>query len=69
MIPAGKLDEREENLVSLALEGDTAAFGELVDAYWEKITALIFQKLGRFPEVEDIVQETFIAFLKNLKQV
>jgi len=63
------LDEREEKLVSLALEGDTAAFGELVDAYWEKITALIFQKLGRFPEVEDIVQETFIKAYHHMGQL
>ncbi len=63
------MDEREEKLVSLVLEGDTAAFGELVDAYWEKITALVYQKLGRFPEVEDIVQETFIKAYHHMPQL
>ena len=63
------LEEREKKLVMLALEGDTDAFGELVDAYWAKVTALIYQKLGRFPEVEDIVQETFIKAYNYLPQL
>jgi RNA polymerase sigma-70 factor (ECF subfamily) len=63
------LEEKEQNLVALALEGDTEAFGSLVDAYWDKVTALVFQKLGRFPEVEDIVQETFIKAYNYLPQL
>ncbi len=63
------MDEAEKKLVGLALDGDTDAFGELVDMYWEKINALIYQKLGRFPEVEDIVQETFIKAYYRLPQL
>lgn len=63
------MDDREKKLVTLALDGDTEAFGELVDAYWAKITALVYQKLGRFPEVEDIVQETFIKAYNSLPQL
>jgi RNA polymerase sigma-70 factor (ECF subfamily) len=65
----GDLNEIDKKLVKLALGGDTDAFGELVDTYWEKITALIYQKLGRFPEVEDIVQETFIKAFNCLHQL
>ncbi len=63
------MEESEKKLVQLALEGDTSAFGELVDKYWDKITALVYQKLGRFPEVEDIVQETFIKAYNRLPQL
>jgi RNA polymerase sigma factor (sigma-70 family) len=63
------LNEAEKKLVALALDGDTDAFGELVDMYWEKISALVYQKLGRFPEVEDIVQETFIKAYYRLPQL
>ena len=63
------MDEAEKKLVALALDGNTDAFGELVDMYWEKINALVYQKLGRFPEVEDIVQETFIKAYYRLPQL
>jgi RNA polymerase sigma-70 factor (ECF subfamily) len=63
------LNERDKKLVTLALKGETEAFGELVDTYWEKITALVYQKLGRFPEIEDIVQETFIKAFNCLYQL
>ena len=63
------MDEAEKKLVALALDGNTEAFGELVDMYWEKINALVYQKLGRFPEVEDIVQETFIKAYYRLPQL
>lgn len=63
------MNERDEKLVRLALDGDTESFGELVDTYWDKITALIYQKLGRFPEIEDIVQETFIKAFNCLHQL
>ena len=64
-----QLRESDKNLVKLAAKGDTEAFGELVDRYWDKITALVYQKLGRFPEVEDVVQETFIKAYDCLEQL
>ena len=68
-MPGPDLDENEQKLVLLALDGDTDAFGVLVDSYWDKVTALVYQKLGRFPEVEDIVQETFIKAYNFLPQL
>jgi len=64
-----QLEDIEKKLVSMALEGDTQAFGELVDTYWDKVTALVYQKLGRFQEVDDIVQETFIKAYNYLPQL
>lgn len=63
------MNEREKELVVRALEGGTDSFGELVDLYWEKVSALVYQKLGSFPEVEDIIQETFIRAYGRLGQL
>ena len=63
------MDEREKELVKRALKGDSAAFGALVDLYWQKVSVFVCQKLAGEEEAQDIVQETFIKAYHRLPQL
>src|SRR3981081_4346552 len=55
----------EEALVSAARDGDRAAFGRLYDRYARMVHGIL---LARVPprEVDDLVQEVFLAALRQL---
>jgi RNA polymerase sigma factor (sigma-70 family) len=54
-------------IISKCLEGDSAAFGILVDKYKASIYALAYSKLGNFSDAEDVAQEVFIKAYRNLR--
>lgn len=56
----------DEQLVELAVSGDSDAFGEIVGRWERKIFALCFGMLGREDDARDACQEAFIAAYKNL---
>jgi RNA polymerase sigma-70 factor (ECF subfamily) len=56
----------DEQLVELAVSGDSDAFGEIVRRWERKIFALCFGMLGREDEARDAAQEAFIAAYRNL---
>ena len=49
----------DTSLVERSKAGDREAFGELVERYGRMISVLVFQKVGRRDEAEDIVQDVF----------
>lgn len=52
-------------LIEAALEGDRAAFGDLVHRYQDRLHAAMLQVTGSTEEAEDVVQDAFVrAFLK-----
>lgn len=53
-------------LVRKCLNGDTAAFGSLVDKYKASIYALAYSKLRNFHDAEDVTQEAFIKAYRKL---
>ncbi|HZT97866.1 MAG TPA: sigma-70 family RNA polymerase sigma factor [Chloroflexota bacterium] len=53
-------------LVSLATEGDHAAYARLVEHYRESLFGLALRILRRGPEAEDAVQEAFIKAYVHL---
>lgn len=57
----------DEQLVELAVNGNSDAFGEIVKKWERKIFALCFGMLGREDEAGDAAQETFIAAFRYLK--
>jgi RNA polymerase sigma-70 factor (ECF subfamily) len=61
----GSQSNEEHGLVSLAREGDRAAFGRLYDRYARMVHGIL---LARVPprEVDDLVQEVFLAALRQL---
>ncbi|MFH1423285.1 MAG: sigma-70 family RNA polymerase sigma factor [Planctomycetota bacterium] len=63
------MNNHERKLVNKALKGDSSAFGELVDLYWQQVYIFVLQKLGKNPETQDIVQETFTKAYHYLPQL
>ena len=51
----------EGTVVSLAQDGDLAAFEHLVDLYQGRLYRLAYRMLGDRGEAEDVVQETLVA--------
>ncbi|MBM3237095.1 sigma-70 family RNA polymerase sigma factor [Candidatus Poribacteria bacterium] len=53
-------------IIHKCLNGDSAAFGLLVDKYRESIYALAYSKLRNFHDAEDITQEVFLKAYQKL---
>ena len=53
-------------IISKCLNGDSAAFGVLVDKYRAGIYALAYSKLHNFHDAEDVAQEVFIKAYRKL---
>ena len=53
-------------IIDKCLNGDSAAFGLLVDKYKASIYALAYSKLRNFHDAEDITQEVFIKAYRKL---
>jgi RNA polymerase sigma-70 factor (ECF subfamily) len=60
-------DTSDEQIVQLALAGDTDAFGEIVKRWERRIFALAYGMLGREEDARDATQETFINAFRNLR--
>ena len=56
----------DEQLVSDTLGGDKAAFGTIVERYWNMVIGLAINKIGEPAEAEDIAQESFIKAYSQL---
>lgn len=57
----------DEELVSQAQAGRTAAFDELVARHQERVFALAYRILGNADEAEDVQQETFVRAWTSLR--
>jgi len=60
------VDEREQALVNAALDGDRAAFGELVDRLKRPIYNLCMSHLHNDAEAMDMVQDTFLKVFTHM---
>lgn len=60
-------EKTDEQLVEMAVSGDSDAFGEIVGRWQRKIFALCFGMLGREDDAGDAAQEAFVAAYRNLK--
>jgi RNA polymerase sigma-70 factor, ECF subfamily len=56
----------ETSLIDQALGGDTAAFGQLVRRYQDRLFTSVMHVVGHREEAEDLVQETFVRALTKL---
>ena len=57
----------DETLINDSLNGSEDSFTELVRRYESNVAATVIGMLGNCPETEDVCQEVFIRFYKNLK--
>ncbi|MBE3133644.1 MAG: sigma-70 family RNA polymerase sigma factor [Acidobacteria bacterium] len=61
-------DDEDARLVAQFLRGEAAAFDLLVQAHQDRIARLAHRLLGWSGEVDDVVQEVFLAAFKNLRK-
>jgi RNA polymerase sigma-70 factor (ECF subfamily) len=59
-------DDEDAHLVGRFLRGDGAAFDQLVSAHQDRVARLAYRLLGWSGEVDDVVQEVFLAVFKNV---
>src|SRR3990170_3508803 len=53
-------------LIARCLEGDQAAWDEIVRLHWRKVFNLAYKFVGRHDEAEDLAQEIFLKIFKAL---
>ena len=59
----------DEQLVKAAAAGDMDAFQRIYERYLDQVTRTVARYLGPCPDIEDVVQETFIELHKSLEKV
>jgi RNA polymerase sigma factor (sigma-70 family) len=65
----GVIEMRTEDgyIIGKCLDGDSAAFGILVDKYKGAIYALAYSRLRNFHDAEDVTQEVFVKAYQKLR--
>ena len=58
----------DNELISKYIEGDEAAFSELVERHAKSVYRFVHRMTKNDIDVEDIVQETFVKIWKNMKK-
>lgn len=58
------MDEKE--LVQRAKIGDKEALNELIERYYDEVYRFLYRRMGNKAAAEDVTQDTFIKFIKNL---
>ena len=61
-------DECDRHLVARFRGGDQSAFDEIVLGRQRRVTRLVHRLLGWPADVEDVVQDVFVAVLSNLQR-
>ncbi|WP_324313361.1 RNA polymerase sigma factor [Xanthomarina sp.] len=59
---------KDQNQINQVLEGNTNAFGVLVDQYKDLVFTLALRMLKNREEAEEVSQDTFIKIFKSLKK-
>ncbi len=62
------ISEAEQFLLTQIREGDNQAWSQLVNRYQGRLISFAQARLPQRADCEDLVQDTFIAFLRSLKQ-
>lgn len=57
----------DAELIAAARNGDSRAFGRLVQRYEKKVARTVIAMLGNTTEADDVGQETFIRFYRSLE--
>jgi RNA polymerase sigma factor (sigma-70 family) len=56
-------------IINACLDGESEAFGILVDKYKAGIFAFVYAKLGNFDDAEDVSQEVFLEAYRKLRSL
>jgi len=58
----------EKKLLARAKDGDTAAFGKLVERYQRRVYTVIYRFVKNHNETDDLIQEAFIRAFKAIER-
>jgi RNA polymerase sigma-70 factor, ECF subfamily len=58
--------EAIEDLIERCLQGDQAAWDEIVRLHWRKVFNIAYKFVGRHDEAEDLTQDVFLKIFKSL---
>jgi len=61
------MDEKEKELITMILAGETEAFAELIFPYREKILTLAYRLTNNEEDALDVAQETFLRAFRYLR--
>ena len=64
-----KMNFSDEYLLELALQGDRACFGELIERWQRKIYSFICRYVGNSTDAQDLTQDTFTKAYTNLDRL
>ncbi len=65
----GDADRADElRLISRVLDGDYAAFDEIVERHWRRVASIAGRFLPNPNDVEDVIQEVFVRAFENLHE-
>ena len=62
------VDKSESELISLATDGDSAAFGALYEKYIEQIYNYIYYRTSNGKDAEDLCSRVFVRALKHIER-
>ena len=62
-----EMHQTDEELVALAIDGDTDAFNQLVVRWERPIYGLAYRVLGREEDARDVCQEAFLRAFRSIK--
>ena len=63
------MKSNDVQLIHRILDGDDAAFAELVEKYQKQVHALVWRKIGDFHIAEEITQDTFLRAYQKLSEL
>ncbi|MDE0086130.1 MAG: sigma-70 family RNA polymerase sigma factor, partial [Candidatus Poribacteria bacterium] len=63
------MKNNDVQLIHRILDGDDAAFAELVEKYQKQVHALVWRKIGDFHIAEEITQDTFLKAYQKLGEL
>ena len=63
------MKNNDTQLIHRILDGDDAAFTELVKKYQKQVHALVWRKIGDFHTAEEITQDTFLKAYQKLGEL
>jgi RNA polymerase sigma-70 factor (ECF subfamily) len=56
----------DQGLIAASLRGDTAAFGELVRRYQDRLYSTVYRLLDNADDAQDVVQDAFLSAYQSL---
>src|ERR1700755_2678966 len=65
--PPATSPDATEALIQRCLQGDQAAWDQIVKQYWRKVFNVAYKFVGKHDQAEDLTQDIFLKIFKSLQ--